>query len=87
MREECEVLGDLEDAYADIRLKIFARRLKGTMTPELERELAEKEAQARRAIQDHQMEHHCEPLTEDELNAKLESLETSVPKLETPAQE
>jgi hypothetical protein len=87
MREECKVLGELEDAYADIRLKIFARRLKGTLTPELERELAEKEDQVRRAIQDHQMEHHCEPLTEDELRAKVESLGKSLLKRGIPSQE
>jgi hypothetical protein len=72
MREVCTVLEDLEDAYIDIRLEIFVRRLKGSLTPVLKRELSDKEARVLRTLQNHQMEHHGEPLTEDELNAILE---------------
>jgi hypothetical protein len=85
--EMCTVYEELEDAYIDVRFKILARLIKGTLTPESKRELTRKELQTLRALQDHQMEHRCEPLTEDELKAKLESLERNLSKRETPVPE
>jgi hypothetical protein len=52
VREECPVLADLLDAHGDIESKFLARCMKGTLTPELERELSEKMTLALKAIQD-----------------------------------
>lgn len=55
----CSEYKVLQDRYIAIRSQISKLVITGTLTPDVERELLEKELKALWALQDHRMDHHC----------------------------